>query len=305
MSAKDLLSINDLTTKEIKSLLHLAAKLKKRPLSKKRALKRRTFALLFQKPSNRTRVSFEVGIAHLGGYALYLSPQEISMGEREPVKDVAHVISRYVDGVVARVFSHDDILAFARYSDKPVINGLSDEEHPCQALGDMLTIAENVKDISKATLCYVGDGNNVLNSLILICSKTGTDLRIATPAGYGPPEGILAGAYAQAASTGSSIEVFSDPAEAVRGSDFVYTDVWVSMGEESQARDKAEHFKGYQVNEELLSGANPGARIMHCLPAHRGEEVDEIIDGKRSIIYDQAENRMHAQKAVMLRKFSR
>lgn len=303
MKTKDLISIEDLSSREILSILKQARKLKKKPLSKNGALKKRTFGLLFQKPSNRTRVSFEVGINHLGGYGLYLSPQEIRMGERESVKDVAHVISRYVDGVVARVFSHDDILSFATYSDVPVINGLSDEEHPCQALGDLLTISEKTKNISKATISFVGDGNNVLHSLMLVCAKVGADLKIATPSDCAPDKRILASAQRIGGSRGSNIKFFDDPRDAVSDADFVYTDVWVSMGEEKDRAKKLKMFEGFQVNNELMQYAKEKAYLMHCLPAHRGEEVDDIIDSKRSIIYDQAENRMHAQKAVMLKKF--
>lgn len=304
MRTKDLLSIEDLSVKEIRGMLSLAKKLKKRPLLKKKALKNKTFGLLFQKPSNRTRVSFEIGIVHLGGYALYLSPQEIRMGERESVKDVAHVISRYVDGVIARVYDHEDIVLLARHSDAPVINGLSDREHPCQALGDMLTISERIKDVSKATVSFVGDGNNVLQSLMLICAKMGTDMRIATPQNCGPEARITEIALEEAEKSGSRIKFFEKPEEAVAGADFVYTDVWISMGEEGSSQSKMALFKGFQVNAALMAHAKPGAYIMHCLPAHRGEEVDDIIDGKSSIIYDQAENRMHAQKAVMLEKFT-
>lgn len=301
MMSKDLITIQEMTTSDIMGLMRSAAKLKKAPLSKKKVFKDKTLALLFQKPSNRTRVSFEVAMVHLGGYVLYLSPREIKMGERESVKDVARVISRYVDGMVARVFSHKDVEDLAKYSDVPVINGLSDLAHPCQALSDVFTVKEKFGRMKGVTMSYVGDGNNVLNSLMLVCAKTGVDLRIATPKGYAPAKDILAEAQKTASSNGSSVEVYDDPKKAVAGSDVVYTDVWVSMGQEHEKAEKIRDFAGFQVNEELMSSAKKDAFVMHCLPAHRGEEISEdVIDGKNSIIYDQAENRLHVQKAVLL-----
>ncbi len=301
MKKSNLITIDDLETREIMDIMRLARKLKKKPLSQKKALKDKNLALLFQKPSNRTRISFEVAMVHLGGYVLYLSPREIRMGTREPVKDVARVVSRYVDGIVARVFSHNDIRGLAKYSDVPVINGLSDLAHPCQALSDIFTILEKKKTFRKVTITYVGDGNNVLNSLLLACAKVGVNIKIATPQGYRPDEGILDKAVEIAKKKKSFVEVFNDPQKAVEGSDIVYTDVWVSMGQEEEREKRLEDFRPYQVNEELMSHAKKGAMIMHCLPAHRGEEVSDIIDGKNSVIYDQAENRMHVQKAILLR----
>jgi len=301
MKKSNLITIDDLETREIMDIMRLARKLKKKPLSQKKALKDKNLALLFQKPSNRTRISFEVAMVHLGGYVLYLSPREIRMGTREPVKDVARVVSRYVDGIVARVFSHNDIRGLAKYSDVPVINGLSDLAHPCQALSDIFTILEKKKTFRKVTITYVGDGNNVLNSLLLACAKVGVNIKIATPQGYRPDEGILDKAVEIAKKKKAFVEVFNDPQKAVEGSDIVYTDVWVSMGQEEEREKRLEDFRPYQVNEELMSHAKKGAMIMHCLPAHRGEEVSDIIDGKNSVIYDQAENRMHVQKAILLR----
>ncbi|MFH1836965.1 MAG: ornithine carbamoyltransferase [Candidatus Omnitrophota bacterium] len=298
---KHLISIEDLNEKEILDLMKLARKLKKAPLSRKTVLKDKTLALLFQKPSNRTRISFEVAMVHLGGYVLYLSPREIKMGTREPVKDVARVLSRYVDGIVARVFSHDDMTALAAYSDVPVINGLSDLEHPCQALSDLFTILEKKKTLKKVTFSYIGDGNNVLNSLMIAAAKTGMNMKIATPEGYGPKKEMLDIASEEAGKKGSLVEVFNDPHEAVKNSDIVYTDVWVSMGQEEEREKKLKAFQGFQVNESLMRSAKEDALIMHCLPAHRGEEITDIIDGKNSIVYDQAENRMHVQKAILLR----
>lgn len=302
MKKRDLITLEDLSSKEIFDILKLARKLKKAPLSKKEALKDKTFALLFQKPSNRTRISFEVAMVHLGGYALYLSPEEIEMGTREPVRDVGCVISRYVDGIVARVFAHQDIVDLAKYSNVPVINGLSDYAHPCQALSDVFTIMEK-KTLENTTVAYVGDGNNVHNSLLMACAKTGVNMKISTPEGYGPPEEIFDEASKIAASTGAVFELFADPRKAVEGSDIVYTDVWVSMGQEEEKEKRLKDFEKFQVNEQLMRAAKDDALIMHCLPAHRGEEITDVIDGKNSIVFDQAENRMHVQKAILLKVF--
>ena len=301
MKKKDFIKVEDFTTKEILAILKLAKKLKKAPLSMKRACKDKTMALLFQKPSNRTRISFEVAMVHLGGYVLYLSPREIEMGRREPVKDVGRVVSRYVDGIVARVFSNQDVVDLAAYSDVPVINGLSDLEHPCQALSDIFTILEKKKKLKGVALAYVGDGNNVLNSLLIACAKTGMNLKVATPPGYEPSGEMFADAKELAAKSGSLVELYNDPKEAVSGSDVVYTDVWVSMGQEEERAQRLEIFKAFQVNKELMAYAKDDALIMHCLPAHRGEEISDVIDGKNSIVYDQAENRMHVQKAILVK----
>ncbi|MBU1084558.1 MAG: ornithine carbamoyltransferase [Candidatus Omnitrophota bacterium] len=302
---KDLITIDDMSEKEIWDILKLAKKLKKAPLSRKSALKDKTLALLFQKPSNRTRISFEVAMVHLGGYVLYLSPREIKMGTRESVKDVARVISRYVDGIVARVFSHDDVNALAAYSDVPVINGLSDLGHPCQALSDIFTVLEKKKTLKNVKVAYVGDGNNVLNSLLMVCAKTGVNMGIGTPEGYGPKKEILDAAMEVAAKKGGTIELSNDPHKAVSGSDIVYTDVWTSMGQEEEREERMRIFREFQVNESLLRSAREDTLIMHCLPAHRGEEITDIIDGKNSIVYDQAENRMHVQKAILLKLLSK
>ncbi|MCK5451692.1 MAG: ornithine carbamoyltransferase [Candidatus Omnitrophica bacterium] len=302
---KDLITVEDLNAKEIMDILRLAKKLKKRPLLKNKVFKDKTLALLFQKPSNRTRISFEVAMVHLGGYVLYLSPREIKMGTREPVKDVARVVSRYVDGIVARVFSHEDVKDLAKYSDVPVINGLSDLVHPCQALSDIFTVLEKKKTFKNVTVAYVGDGNNVLNSLLLACAKVGINMKVAVPEGYRPEKDILNKAEKIAKKKKASIEIFGDPHKAVKGSDIVYTDVWVSMGQEEEREKRLQDFRAFQVNEELMKSAGSGAMIMHCLPAHRGEEVTDVIDGKNSIIYDQAENRMHVQKAILLRMLAK
>ena len=295
---KDLITLDDVSSREIFKILRIAKKFKKRPLCRKHACRDRNLALLFQKPSNRTRISFEVAMVHLGGYVLYLSPREIKMGTREPVKDVGSVVSRYVDGIVARVFSHQDVMDLGRYSDVPVINGLSDLAHPCQALSDVFTIMEKTRS-RKVTVAYVGDGNNVLNSLLVACAKTGINMKVATPPGYEPNADIFAQSSAMAKKKGLDFSLSNDPHEAVSGADIVYTDVWISMGQEEERAKRLEDFKGFQVNQQLMKSAKEDAMIMHCLPAHRGEEVTDVIDGKNSIIYDQAENRMHVQKAIL------
>lgn len=305
MKTKDLITIGDLTPKEIFGILKLAYKLKKFPLSQKKIFKDKTLALLFQKPSNRTRISFEVAMVHLGGYVLYLSPQEIDMGMRESVKDVARVISRYVDGIVARVSSHKDLVEFAGYSNVPVINGLSDFAHPCQALSDLFTIKEKMRRLKKITLSYVGDGNNVLNSLMLVCAKTGVNMKIATPPGYEPEKDVVSEAKEAGVKSRAIFEIFNDPYEAVKNSDIVYTDVWVSMGQEAEREKRLKDFKNFQINNHLMKVAKKDALIMHCLPAHRGEEITDVIDGKTSIVYDQAENRLHVQKAILLKILGR
>ncbi len=301
---KDLISIADLTTKEINEIIDVAAKLKEKPFAKKGLFWDKTLALLFQKPSNRTRISLEVAMTHLGGHTMYLSPREIEMGAREPVKDVARVISRYVDVIVARVFYHQDVVDLAKYSDVPVINGLSDLAHPCQALADLMTIKEKFKNLKKAVVSYIGDGNNVLNSLMVVCAKTGVRIKIGTPKGYEPDAEMLKIAMSVAKKNKSSVELYNDPKEAAKGADVVYTDVWVSMGQEDEREKRLKDFRAYQVNDELLSKANKNAIIMHCLPAHRGEEISDCIDGKNSVVFDQAENRMHVAKAVLLRALS-
>jgi ornithine carbamoyltransferase len=297
---KDLVSLRDLSRKEIFDILKISKKLKKNPLSQKYACRDKTLALLFQKPSNRTRISFEVAMVHLGGYVLYLSPSEIDMGGREPVKDVGRVVSRYVDGIVARVFSHKDVEDLASYSDVPVINGLSDMDHPCQALSDVFTVMET-KGLRKTVLSYVGDGNNVLNSLLMAAAKTGLSMNVATPEGYEPDPEVMDEAVKTAKKNRATIQRFNDPVEAVKGADAVYTDVWVSMGQENEREKRLRDFSAFQVNDKLMKSAKENALIMHCLPAHRGEEITDVIDGKNSIVYDQAENRMHVQKAILLK----
>jgi ornithine carbamoyltransferase len=302
---KHFLSLTDLTPWQFRSLLELAVDLKEeweaggnRPL-----LEGRTLGMIFQKPSLRTRASFEMGMIHLGGQALYFSPFEIQLGKRESVPDVSRVFSRYVDGIMARVFGHEDILTLAEYSRVPVINGLSDRSHPCQALSDFLTIIENKGwELRERKLAYLGDGNNVSASLLLGAALMGMDFAIAGPPGYGLPGDVWAQGQRLAAATGSDLLATHDPREAAAEADVVYTDVWASMGEEDEADERASVFGPYQVNDALLQDAKSDVIAMHCLPAHRGQEItDAVCDGPHSVLWDQAENRMHAQKAVLVR----
>lgn len=296
-----LISVNDLSTEEIKKLFELAAELKKQPQNFRNVLEGRMFGFIFEKPSTRTWVSFQAGIFSMGGGVIYLGPEDIKLGVREEVRDVARVLNRYLAGVVMRTFSHWTITEFRDYFEKPVINGLSDKEHPCQALADYMTLYEKIPAEKDPVLAFVGDGNNVLNSLLLVAAKLGAKIRYATPKKYQPDPKIVKAAKAIAAKTGAVIERFSDPAEAVKGADAIYTDVWVSMGEEAIRKKKLHDFKGMQVNKELVQHAKKGALIMHCLPAHRGEEIaDSVIESKNSIVFDEAENRLHIQKAILL-----
>jgi ornithine carbamoyltransferase len=263
-------------------------------------LKGKSLALLFEKPSLRTRVSFDMAMQELGGYALYLSPAEVGLGEREPVADVARVLSRYFDAIAARTFKHETVEELARWADVPVINGLSDGEHPCQALADLLTIYEKKGRWRGLVLSFVGDGNNVARSLMLGAALVGMDFRIASPQGYCIPTALVDKAKSLAAASGSAIVCVESPQEAVRAADVVYTDVWTSMGQEKEKVERRRAFRGYQVNAELLTSASPDAIVMHDLPARRGEEIaDEVIEGPQSVVFDQAENRLHAQKAVL------
>jgi ornithine carbamoyltransferase len=258
--------------------------------------------LVFQKPSLRTRVSFEVGMAQLGGQAMYLSNQEIQLGEREGVPDVARVLSRMVDGIVARTFFHDHVVDLARFASVPVINALSDDEHPCQILGDLLTMQEHRGSLAGRKLAWVGDGSNVVNSLLFAASRVGLHVCVATPPGFEPNARIAATASTEAAERGVEVRIVNDPRAAVRGADFIYTDAWYSMGQEDEREARLPIFRPFQVNRELLAQAGPGALVMHCLPAHRGEEItDDVLDGPASIALDQAENRLHAQKALLVR----
>jgi ornithine carbamoyltransferase len=260
----------------------------------------KTIAMLFEKPSLRTRVSFEVGMKQLGGTAIYLSQAEVGLGQREPVEDVARVLSRYVAAIVARTYAQKSLQDLADAADVPVVNALSDDEHPCQALADLLTIRERKGRLAGVAVAFIGDGNNVSASLALASGLTGVDFRIASPAGYSLPAGVVASARERARGSGGAIETLITPEEAVRGADVVYTDVWTSMGQESSRLERLEAFQGYQVDAELMALAKPDAIFMHDLPAHRGEEIDNaVIEGPQSVVFDQAENRLHAQKALL------
>jgi ornithine carbamoyltransferase len=298
---KDLLSIAELGAKDIIKILDLAKNIKTNKTHYSDALKGKSLGLIFQKPSNRTRVSFEVGMVQLGGHAMYLGPSEIDMGGRESVKDVACVLSRYLDCIVARTYKHEDLKELARHARVPIINGLSDLAHPCQALADIFTIKEKFGTFKGVKLAYIGDGNNVLNSLMLAAAKVGLSMKIATPKGYEPSRKMVEAAKGFAKKSGAKVELSNNPKAAVAGADVVYTDVWVSMGQEKETTKREKDFKDFQINDRLLRAANKGCLVMHCLPAHRGQEItDSVIDSKRSIVYDEAENRMHVQKAVLM-----
>lgn len=298
MNMKHLVSLADLSTEEIYEVLETARnlKLELRAGVKHNMLAGKTLAMIFQKPSLRTRVSFENGMNQLRGNAIYLGPDDIKLGKRETTEDIAIVLSGYVDGIMARVFEHRTILDLAKYASVPVINALCDRYHPCQILGDLLTIMEKKRELAGLTLAFIGDGNNVAHSLINGCTKVGIHFRIACPKGYEPEETIVRAARG----AGGAIEIMHDPKEAARGADIVYTDVWASMGEEAQAAEKRHAFSGFTVDETLLELADPEALVMHCLPAHYDEEI--TYGASRSVgsaIFDQAGNRMHAQKAVL------
>jgi len=298
---KDLLSIDDLTTEDIERLFLLATDMKVHPTKYRKVLDGKFMALIFEKPSLRTRTTFDVGIKQLGGDSVYLSPQEINLGKRESIYDVAKNLERMVDGIMIRTFGHDICAEFARHCSKPVINGLTDYEHPCQALADFLTIQEYKKDFKKLKLSYIGDGNNVAHSLMLTAAKLGAIMFIATPDHYQPSTAIVKRAQEIANQTGARIVVETDPVDAAEGADMIYTDTWTSMGQEQETDKRRAIFKQYQINKELFSHAKSDALFMHCLPAHRGEEVlDEVIDSKNSVVFEEAENRLHIEKAIML-----
>jgi ornithine carbamoyltransferase len=298
MHGRDLLSINDLSPDEITRLIDIAISMKRdgsRPV-----LAGKNVAMLFEKPSLRTRVSFEVGMKQLGGSSIYLSQAEVGLGQREPVRDVARVLSRYVSGIVVRTYAQQSLVDLAEAADIPVINALSDDEHPCQALADLVTIRETLGRLKGVRLAFIGDGNNVAASLALACGLVGAEFIIASPEGYSLPQTILETARGWARKTGGSIETVISPEEASKDSDIVYTDVWTSMGQEAAWRQRLDAFQGYRVDSHLMALARPDAIFMHDLPAHRGEEVmDDVIEGEQSVVFDQAENRLHAQKALM------
>jgi ornithine carbamoyltransferase len=290
------LSLADWSGAEIRGLLALAARVKKEPDQYRHALAGKTLGMIFQKKSTRTRVSFEVGMFQLGGHALFLSGGELQLGRGETIPDTAKVLSRYVDGIMARVYAHEDVEALTAGT-VPVINGLSDKLHPCQVLADLMVLEEHKGRLEGLTLAYVGDGNNMAHSLINGCTRTGIAVRVATPEAYAPDPAIVDAARA----AGGSVLVTRDPVEAVTGADAVYTDVWASMGQEKERAERLEVFAPYQVDEALFARAAEDAVFLHCLPAHRGEEVtDGVVDHPRSIVLDEAEDRLHAQKAVLL-----
>ncbi|MDZ7359765.1 MAG: ornithine carbamoyltransferase [candidate division KSB1 bacterium] len=298
---KDFLDIADLTPDEVWSLFEFAKDLKAKQQRGEphEYLKGKTLGMVFMKPSTRTRISFEVGMFQLGGHALYLSPNEIGLGKRESVPDVARVLSRYVDGIMARLFGHEDIVGLAEHASVPVINGLTDLLHPCQILGDMMTILEHRKNFNDLIVAYIGDGNNVANSWVTMTMKIPFTFRIACPEGYEPNKKIVEQA---GKSNVGRVEILRDPAQAAKGAHVLYTDVWASMGQEAEAEMRRKIFKGYCIDGALMKLAAPGAKFMHCLPAHRGEEVtDEVMESPQSIIFDQAENRLHMQKAIMVK----
>jgi ornithine carbamoyltransferase len=299
--SRDFLSIDDLEPKELQSLLDLAEAVKAAPQDYDDRLHGKAVALIFEKPSTRTRVSFEVGVATLGGYPLALSSSELQLGRGETIEDTGRVLSRYVDAIVLRTFGQERLEALAAGASVPVVNSLSDYEHPCQILADLLTVREHKGGLEGRTLAYVGDGNNVTHSLLLGGAMAGVRVRVATPAGYEPIPQVVQRAEELAAESGGGVDVGNDPAVAVEGADAIYTDVWASMGQEAEHDERVLVFMPFQVNADLVARAAPDAIVLHCLPAHRGEEItDEVIDGPQSVVWDQAENRLHTQKALLL-----
>jgi ornithine carbamoyltransferase len=301
MSVKHLVSIRDWSTADVAEILRIAAEMKRSADAERDALRGKTLGLLFETPSTRARVSFEVGIFQLGGVGLYLSGAELQLGRGETLADTARVLSRYVDGVVARFRTHAEVVEFSRHATVPVINGFSDLFRPCQALTDYFTLIEKKQDLKGRKIAYVGEGNNMCHSLIYGANKFGMDIAVATPQGLEPKAIIVKSANREAKQSGSHIIVTDDPSAAVEGADAVYTDGWVSMGQEAEAEQKKAALEPYQVNAALMAKAKPDAVFMHCLPAHRDEEVNsEVLDGPQSIVFDQAENRLHVQKALLV-----
>ena len=297
---KDFLSILDIDECELESIVADAVRLKrlKSVGTAHEYLRGRSLGMIFEKASTRTRVSFEVGMSDLGGHALFLNPQDMQLGRGEEIRDTARALARYVDAVMIRAYSHATVEEFARYADVPVVNGLSDHEHPCQVLADIMTLSERFGDLHGLKLAWVGDGNNVCNSWILSSALTGMEIAVASPQRYRPKDEIVD----QARAMGGKVTVVTDPDEAVRDADVLYTDIWVSMGDEKERAERLQALKSYTMDSRLVAQASPDALVMHCLPAHRGEEItDEVIEGPQSIVWDQAENRLHAQKALLVR----
>jgi len=301
MPITDLISIRDLSPEEMEYIIFLGRQIKARPLAYREALQGKTLAMIFEKPSLRTRVSFDVGIHQLGGSSIYLSPAEINLGRRESVHDVAKNLERMVQGIVIRTFAHETVEQMAGYCEIPVINGLTDFSHPCQAIADCMTILEVKGRVKGLKVAFVGDGNNVAHSLMFGAAQLGANIWIATPPQYGPRAEAVSWALDRASLTNGAVNITHDPKTAVLSADIVYTDVWTSMGQESEAEERRDAFRPYQVNRELFALAKRDALFMHCLPAHRGEEVTaDIIDSGQSVVFQQAENRLHVQKAIMI-----
>ncbi len=301
---RDFLAITDFSNEEILEIMELAKEMKKIQKSGKeyRPLKGKSMAMIFQKPSARTRVSFETGMYQLGGHAVYLSPNDIQVGKREAVADIARVLSRYNNLIMARLFGHEDILELAEYATVPVINGLTDLLHPCQVMSDVFTILEKKGSLENLRIAYIGDGNNVANSWLNMASRLPMNLVLGTPEGFEPDKEILSMAKKSGV---SQIELYHNPKMAAKSADVIYTDVWASMGQEKEREIRREIFKEYQIDDDLLKLADDNAIVMHCLPAHRGEEItDSVIDGPHSVVFDQAENRLHVQKAIMVKLLS-
>lgn len=299
---KHFISIHDITTEEFHALLDLAIRLKKETKAgiAHPILKGKSLGMIFTKSSTRTRISFEVGMYQLGGHPLYLNANDMQLGRGESIYDTANVMSRFVDGIMIRTFAHQDVLDLAKYGTVPVINALTDDLHPCQAMADLMTVYEHKGKLEGLKLAYVGDGNNVAHSLLYACAKAGMHMSVATPKGYACAEEVVENAKADAKETGSRILITNDPEEAVAGADVVCTDTWTSMGQEAEKAERVKIFKDYQVNAALFAKSKEDSVFIHCLPAYRGYEVTEdVIDGPRSIIFDEAENRLHAQKAIM------
>lgn len=299
---KDLISLHDLTSEEINALLKLGIKLKAELKNGKphHILKGKTLGMIFTKSSTRTRVSFEVGMTQLGGYPLFLSSNDIQLGRGETIYDTAKVLERYLDGIMIRTYDHKDVIELAEHADIPVINALTDLLHPCQVLADLMTTYEHKGKLEGLKLAYIGDGNNMAHSLMYGCAKVGMDCSIATPSGYECSENVVEMATGDFKKSGANLVITNDPIEAIKNADVVYSDTWVSMGQETEKQERIKTFMPYQVNKELFNKAKEDAVFMHCLPAYRGLEVTEdVIDGERSVIFDEAENRLHAQKAVM------
>jgi len=301
MPVRHLISIHDLSAAEVAGLFRLAADVKANPKKYSQALTQKGLAMIFEKSSTRTRVSFEMGMVQMGGHALFLSSRDIQIGRGEPISDTAQVLSRMVDGIMARTFAHQTVLDLARFGSVPVINGLTDELHPCQGMADYFTLREVFGDLRGRKIAYVGDGNNVAHSLMFGAAKVGMDVAVATPPGFEPKPHYVELARQDAAAAGTALTVTHDPREAVAGASAIYTDVWASMGQEAEAEARRQAFAGWTVDTALMAHARPDAVFLHCLPAHRGEEVAaEVIDGPQSRVFDEAENRLHVQKAILL-----